>query len=38
MAAARGNLSLELKLADELPILTLTEEQCAYLVAQEALM
>lgn len=36
-AAARGNLSLELKLLDELPILTLAEEQCLYRVAQEAL-
>ena len=36
-AAARGNLSLDLKLPDELPTLTQAEEQCVYRVAQEAL-
>jgi two-component system sensor histidine kinase UhpB len=36
-AAARGNLTLDLKLPDELPALTQAEEQCIYRVAQEAL-
>jgi signal transduction histidine kinase len=36
-AAARGNLTLDLQLPDELPALTQAEEQCVYRVAQEAL-
>jgi signal transduction histidine kinase len=36
-AAARGSLTLDLKLPDELPALTQAEEQCVYRVAQEAL-
>jgi signal transduction histidine kinase len=36
-AAARGNLTLDLNLPDELPSLTQAEEQCVYRVAQEAL-
>ena len=36
-AATRGNLTLDLKLPDELPTLTHAEEQCVYRVAQEAL-
>jgi signal transduction histidine kinase len=36
-AAARGSLTLDLKLPHELPALTQAEEQCVYRVAQEAL-
>jgi signal transduction histidine kinase len=36
-AAARGNLTLDLKLPDELPTLAQAGEQCVYRVAQEAL-